>query len=49
MDDSAEPTEDHLETTWRYNDRETSKGTVEIFDTENDDAWIESDLSIELS
>jgi hypothetical protein len=49
MDDRAEPSEEHSETAWRYVGRETSNGTVEIFDTTNDDAWIESDLSIDLS
>jgi hypothetical protein len=49
MDDSAESTDGQSRAIWRYAGRKTGEGTVEIFDTENDDAWIESDVSFDLS
>ena len=33
----------------RYAEREMDDGTVRIFDTENDDAWIESDTTLAIA
>jgi len=49
MDEPAESTDNRRGGENRYADREIGNGTVEIFDTENEDAWIQSDVAIELS
>lgn len=33
----------------RYAERETDDGIVRIFDTTNDDAWIESDTTLSIA